>query len=161
MIPANKKYRFFRIAASQSGLVNRLLDDLDCAELEGEVEIHDDTKPENALSFVGTVPIGKFVAAMPANLIYERAADQHILAGFRFRDVDEGYGIQIRRGVAEFIDHFPENPDLTITTDSTVWRELVLGLRNPVTAFASGDVKFAGSALDLVSFLRLFKPAID
>jgi alkyl sulfatase BDS1-like metallo-beta-lactamase superfamily hydrolase len=25
-------------------------------ELEGEVEIHDDTKPENALSFVGTVP---------------------------------------------------------------------------------------------------------
>lgn len=130
-------------------------------ELEGKVEIHDDTKPENALSFVGTVPIGKFVAAMPANLIYERAADQQILAGFRFPDVDEGYGIQIRRGVAEFIDHFPENPDVTITTDSTVWRELVLGLRNPVTAFASGDVRFAGSALDLVAFLRLFKPAID
>jgi alkyl sulfatase BDS1-like metallo-beta-lactamase superfamily hydrolase len=126
-------------------------------ELEGKVELRDDTRPENALSFVSTVPIGRFVAAMPANLIYERSADKEMLVGFRFPDVDEGYGIHIRRGVAEFQEGFPENPDLTITADSTVWRELVLGLRNPITAFASGDVKFTGSALDLVAFLRLFK----
>ncbi|MBW2628007.1 MAG: MBL fold metallo-hydrolase [Deltaproteobacteria bacterium] len=130
-------------------------------ELEGTVEIRDDTRPENALSFVSTVPIGRFVAAMPANLIYERSADKDMLVGFRFPDVDEGYGIHIRRGVAEFQESFPENPQLTITADSAVWRELVLGLRNPIKAFASGDVKFTGSALDLVSFLRLFKPAVD
>jgi len=126
-------------------------------ELEGEIEIRDATKPENALSFVSTVPIGRFVAAMPANLIYEKSADKEILVGFRFPDVDEGYGIQIRRGVAEFIPNFPENPELTITADSMAWRELVLGLRSPVQAFASGDVTFAGSALDLVGFLRLFR----
>jgi alkyl sulfatase BDS1-like metallo-beta-lactamase superfamily hydrolase len=130
-------------------------------ELEGTVEIRDDTRPENALSFVSTVPISRFVAAMPANLIYERSADKDMVVGFRFPDVDEGYGIHIRRGVAEFKESFPQNPDLTITADSAVWRELVLGLRNPIKAFASGDVKFAGSALDLVSFLRLFKPAVD
>jgi alkyl sulfatase BDS1-like metallo-beta-lactamase superfamily hydrolase len=126
-------------------------------ELEGKIEIRDETKPENALSFVSTVPIGRFVAAMPANLIYEKSADKEILVGFRFPDVDEGYGIQIRRGVAEFIPSFPENPELTITADSMAWRELVLGLRSPVQAFASGDVKFDGSALDLVGFLRLFR----
>ena len=130
-------------------------------ELEGKVEIRDHTRPENALSFVATVPIGRFVAAMPANLIYEKSANKDMLVGFRFPDVDEGYGIHIRRGVAEFKESFPENPDLVITADSDVWRELVLGLRNPVKAFASGDVKFAGSALDLVGFLRLFKPAVD
>ncbi|MBW2587132.1 MAG: SCP2 sterol-binding domain-containing protein, partial [Deltaproteobacteria bacterium] len=130
-------------------------------ELEGTVEIRDDTRPENALSFVSTVPIGRFVAAMPANLIYERSADKDMVVGFRFPDVDEGYGIHIRRGVAEFKESFPEHPELTITADSAVWRELVLGLRNPIKAFASGDVKFTGSALDLVSFLRLFKPAVD
>jgi len=126
-------------------------------ELEGKIEIRDETKPENALSFVSTVPIGRFVAAMPANLIYEKSADKEILVGFRFPDVDEGYGIQIRRGVAEFIPSFPENPELTITADSMAWRELVLGLRSPVQVFASGDVKFDGSALDLVGFLRLFR----
>ena len=130
-------------------------------ELEGEVDIRDRTKPENAMSFVSTVPIGRFVAAMPANLIYEKSANKDILVGFRFPDVDEGYGIHIRRGVAEFKESFPENPDLVITADSGAWRELVLGLRNPVKAFASGDVRFEGSALDLVSFLRLFKPAVD
>jgi alkyl sulfatase BDS1-like metallo-beta-lactamase superfamily hydrolase len=126
-------------------------------ELEGTVEIRDDTRPENALSFVSTVPISRFVAAMPANLIYERSADKDILVGFRFPDVNEGYGIHVRRGVAEFQGSFPKNPDLTITADSHVWRELVLGLRNPTKAFASGDVKFTGSALDLVGFLQLFK----
>jgi alkyl sulfatase BDS1-like metallo-beta-lactamase superfamily hydrolase len=130
-------------------------------ELEGKVEIHDEVRPENALTFVNTVPIGRFVAAMPANLVYEKSADKEILVGFRFPDVNEGYGIHIRRGVAEFKESFPEKPDLIITADSTVWRELVLGLSNPVKAFASGDVKFEGSALDLVGFLRLFKPPTD
>ena len=130
-------------------------------ELEGKVEIHDELRPENALSFVSSVPIGRFVAAMPAKLIYEKSADKEMLVGFRFPDVDEGYGIQIRRGVAEFIEGLPEETDLTITADSQVWRELVLGLRSPVKAFASGDVKFDGSALDLIRFLRLFEKAGD
>ncbi|MGB8330559.1 MAG: alkyl sulfatase dimerization domain-containing protein, partial [Polyangiales bacterium] len=106
-------------------------------ELEGSVEIKHDVRPQNALSFVSTVPIGRFVAAMPANLVYERSVDKDILVGFRFPDVGEEYGIHVRRGVAEFQDRFPDDPDLTITVDSAVWRELVLGLRNPVRAFAS------------------------
>lgn len=126
-------------------------------ELEGKIEIQDDIRPENALSFVSTVPIERFIEAMPANLLYERSADTEIVVGFRFPDVDQSYGIDIRRGVAEFEERFPEDPDLTITVDSDVWRELVLGMRSPVTAFASGDVKFEGSALDLVEFLRLFR----
>lgn len=126
-------------------------------ELEGEVEIEDRTKPENALSFVSTVPIGRFVAAMPANLLYDKSADKEMVVGFRFPDVGEAYGIEIRRGVAEFKETFPDNPDVTITADSNTWRELVLGLRSPLKAFASGDVKFTGSALDLLGFLRLFR----
>lgn len=126
-------------------------------ELEGKVEIRDETKPENALSFVSTVPIGRFIEAMPANLLYEKSADMEMVIAFRFPDVDEGYAIEIRRGVAEFKDSFPEDPDLTITADSNVWRELVLGLRSPIKTFATGDVKYTGSALDLVGFLRLFR----
>jgi alkyl sulfatase BDS1-like metallo-beta-lactamase superfamily hydrolase len=130
-------------------------------ELEGEAGSYDRIKPENALSFVSTVPIGRFVAAMPANLIYEKSADTEMLVGFRFPDVDEGYGIHIRQGVAEFIDGLPEDRELTITVDSKVWREIVLGLRSPIQAFATGTVKFEGSAIDLVGFLRLFKKAGD
>lgn len=127
-------------------------------ELEGAVELRDRVRPENARTFVGTVPIGRFVAAMPANLDYARSADRNIVAAFRFPDVGESYGIHVRRGVAEFIDRLPDDPDLTITVDSTVWRELVLGLRSPLKAFAAGDVEYSGTALELASFLRLFRP---
>ena len=130
-------------------------------ELEGKVGTHDSIKPENALSFVSTVPIGRFLAAMPANLLYEKSADKEMLVGFRFSDIGEGYGIHIRHGVAEFIEGLPEGRDLTITVDSNVWREIVLGLRSPINAFASGEVKFDGSAIDLVGFLRLFKKVGD
>ncbi|MFW2388091.1 MAG: alkyl sulfatase dimerization domain-containing protein [Polyangiales bacterium] len=130
-------------------------------ELEGELVIRDETKPENAMSFVSTVPIGRFIAAMPANLIYEESADEDIVVGFRFPDVNEGYGIHIRRGVAEFIDRLPEDAELTITADSEVWRELVVGIRSPLKAFAAGEVSYEGSALDLVGFLRLFRKPVD
>jgi alkyl sulfatase BDS1-like metallo-beta-lactamase superfamily hydrolase len=126
-------------------------------ELEGDIEIVDETKPENALSFVSTVPIGRFIAAMPANLLYEKSADKEMVVGFKFPDVDEEYGIEIRRGVAEFKERLPDDPDVTIVVDSKVWRQIVLGLRSPVRAFASGAVKIEGSALDLVGFLRMFR----
>ncbi len=41
--------------------------------------------------------------------------------------------------------------------DSEVWREIVLGLRNPALAFASDDVEIEGGTLDAVRFLRLFR----
>lgn len=126
-------------------------------EAEGKVTIQPDTNLKNALSFANTVPIGQFIAAMPANLDPEKSVNTHMVVGFRFPDVNEAYGIEVRRGVAEFFDRYPPAPDVTITTDTHIWRELVMGLRNPLKAFGSGDVQFDGSALDLVGFLRLFE----
>ena len=77
-------------------------------EAEGTVKIHDDTHPKNALSFVNTIPIGQFVAAMPANLDADKSADKEMVVGFRFPDVNEAYGIEVRRGVAEFVDRVPK-----------------------------------------------------
>ena len=78
------------------------------------------------------------------------------VVGFRFPDVQESYAIHVRRGVAELQPVFPEQPDVAITTDSGVWREVVLGLRNPALALASGAIEIDGGALDLVAFLSWF-----
>jgi alkyl sulfatase BDS1-like metallo-beta-lactamase superfamily hydrolase len=126
-------------------------------ELEGAAEVAPDFNPENALALIGTIPIGDFVAAMPATLDPERSADMDLVVGFRFPDVDEGYTIHVRKGVAEFQREFPESPDLAITSDAGVWKEVVIGLRNPAVAFASGAVQVDGSTLDLIGFLRLFR----
>ena len=126
-------------------------------ELEGRLEVATDaTVDEGVRALVADIPIRNFMAAMPANLDPEKSAETDLRAGFRFTDVGEGYTIHVRRGVAEFQPVFPAERDVAITTEARVWREIVLGLRNPALAFASDDVEVEGSALDLVVFLGLF-----
>jgi len=126
-------------------------------ELEGSVQIARDQKIDDSVrTLVTSIPIGNFMAAMPIRIDPEKSAETDVLVGFHFPDIDESYAIHVRRGVAEFRRAFPENPDVAITVDSGVWREIVVGLRNPALAFASGAVEVQGSTLDLVGFLRLF-----
>ena len=127
-------------------------------ELEGKAEIRPDVEVGDGVrDFLATIPIGRFMAAMPVLLDAERAADVDVVAGFRFRDIDEGYTLRVRRGVAEFRPEFPTDPDVSIETSSEVWREVVLGIRNPALTLVSGDVEIEGGRLDLVAFLRLFQ----
>ena len=112
---------------------------------------------EGVLSLAYSIPIRNFVEAMPVNLDPLESAELEIVAAFRFRDVDESYTIEIRRGVAEFRSGFPENPDLAITTDSQTWREIVLGQRSAAVALASDDVEIEGGVFEVVRFLGLFR----
>ena len=126
-------------------------------ELEGEISVAAEPEIDDSVrSVLESIPIGNFMAAMPVRLDPERSAEVDVVVGFEFRDVGEGYTIHVRRGVAELQPVFPEAPDITIRTDSTVWRELGAGLRNPALALASGDIEVEGSTLDLIGFLRLF-----
>ena len=126
-------------------------------ELEGAVFVQMEQEfDEDVRELVGSIPIGNFIAAMPTHLNPERSADADLVVGFRFRDVGEVYTIHVRRGVAEVQPVFPEDPDVSLTIDTNVWREIVLGLRNPALAFASDAVDVEGSALDLIRFLRMF-----
>jgi len=78
------------------------------------------------------------------------------VAGFRFPDTGEAFTVHVRRGVAEIRPQFPENPDIALTVDSTVWKEVVTGLRNPAIALVK-DVDKEGGILEIVKFLNLFK----
>ncbi len=64
----------------------------------------------------------------------------------------------MRRGVAEIQPVFPPDPDLAVTVDSRVWKELLTGRRNPALTLASSDLQVEGGSLDRVAFLRLFTP---
>ncbi len=126
-------------------------------ELEGSAAVEDEPGVDESIrSVLETIPIGNFMAAMPVRLNPSRSAEVDVVVGFYFRDVDEGYTIHVRRGVAELQAIFPESPDITIRSDTTVWRELAAGLRNPVLSLASGEIEVEGSTLDLIGFLRLF-----
>ena len=48
-------------------------------------------------------------------------------------------------------------PDISLTVDSTVWKEVVTGFRNPAIALVK-DVDKEGGTLKIIEFLSLFKP---
>jgi alkyl sulfatase BDS1-like metallo-beta-lactamase superfamily hydrolase len=96
--------------------------------------------------------------SMAANLDPEKSADADTVVGFRFPDVSEEYTLHVRRGVAELQPHFPSSlPDMTVTVDSTVWKEILARKRNAAAAIASGEVGVEGGRIELARFLLMFR----
>ena len=126
-------------------------------ELEDAVRIDESDVDAGSLAIVAAIPIGNFMAAMPVRLDAERARDVDLRVGFRFSDVGESFAIHVRRGVAELRNYFPEQPDVSLTTRTEVWKGIVTGQRNAAVTFASDAVTIEGSTLDLIRFLRLFR----
>jgi alkyl sulfatase BDS1-like metallo-beta-lactamase superfamily hydrolase len=129
-------------------------------ELEGAVTVAEVPPTAETIGLAKSMPIGSFVAAMPANLDPLASADVDRVMGFRFPDVGESYTIHVRRGVAEFRRGFPEKPDIAISADSGVWIEVVAGVRSLPAAMATGDVEVAAGIRQvppLLRFLSLFR----
>lgn len=124
-------------------------------ELEGFALPLEGDKP---LSIVHSIPLETIFTAMACALDPEASLDVNRCIAFRFTDVGEGYTLHIRHGVAETRPVLPAAPDVTITTSSLIWKELLAQVRNPVTTFASGDIKVEGSTLELAGLLRMFQP---
>ena len=104
---------------------------------------------------VHSIPLAAIFNAMTVRLDPQKSADTDIVAGFRFPDTDEAFTVHVRRGVAEVQPRFPDNPDISVTVDSLVWKEIAAGMRNPALALVK-DTEKEGGTLKLVRFLALF-----
>jgi alkyl sulfatase BDS1-like metallo-beta-lactamase superfamily hydrolase len=123
-------------------------------ELEGFALPIEAQRPKD---LVHSIPMLTLFRAMSVALDAPRALDIDQCIGFHFPDTDEHFTLHVRKGVAEIQPHFPDTPGITVTTPSTVWKELLAGLRNPVATFASGDIDVDGSTIELASLLKLFQ----
>jgi len=103
-----------------------------------------------------SIPMQAIFNSMAVNLNPRKSADVDMKAGFRFPDTGETFTVHVRRGVAEINPRFPDSPDISVTVDSRVWKEVAAGLRNPVIALFK-DIEKEGGMLKLVKFLGLFK----
>lgn len=125
-------------------------------ETEGKISLESPStaSPELLAQF----DLANLFQAMRVNLNPRRSLDVNRTVGFRFPDVDEAYTIQIRRGVAIVRPEFPENPDLTVETDSMTWKQILTRQRNPLEAAGQGDLKVDKPVGELLGFLALFLP---
>lgn len=123
-------------------------------EVEKKIEFG---QPKITRDLVQSIPLRAIFNSMAVKLDPVKSAETDTTVGFRFPDAGEDYTVHVRKGVAEIRPQFPDHPDITVTADSTVWKEIAAKMRNPAFAYAQGDIKIEGSKLDLVRFLSLFK----
>jgi alkyl sulfatase BDS1-like metallo-beta-lactamase superfamily hydrolase len=103
------------------------------------------------------IPVSSFLRAMTGRLDAKKAEGKHLAVGFRFTDLGEEWGMQLRNGVVELAPRLPAGADMTVTTTSQVWKEVLTNKRNATMAFATGDVQVDRNRLELVRFLFLFR----
>ena len=127
-------------------------------EAAGDLAVEDPDPSQFPVELIHGFPLSGILRAMSVNLDPEKSADVDTVVGFRFPDVGESWTVHVRRGVAEIQPRFPDEPDVSVTVNSTVWKELLAGLRNPALTLASDDIEVEGGRLALVSFLALFRP---
>ena len=124
--------------------------------LEVENRLHIGMMKIKDKEMVQQVTLAGIFDEMAVHLDPEKSADVDLVAGFRFPDTGQAYTVHVRRGVAEIQPQFPANPDISLTVDSLVWKEVVTGFRNPALALVK-DVDKTGGTLEIIKFLNLFK----
>jgi alkyl sulfatase BDS1-like metallo-beta-lactamase superfamily hydrolase len=150
------------------------------AELDGEADL---TK---GFSFTSS----DVIQAFPSNVLLEmlttridpeKSIDVNLTMGIRFADVNERFGLEIRRGVVQFHETLPDGVDFTMVTDRAYLNRILVG-EVPFTgdmfaaieqgapaamvaimaAIDSGDIRIEGGTKeDIVTFFSYFDEPVD
>lgn len=107
--------------------------------------------------FLATLPVGNFLRAMPAFLKAEDTLDVHTKLGFHFRDNNQDFTLEIRRGVAVVHEGLAEDSVAVIETTEPTWKAIAAGQRNAVAALAGDDLDITGSKLQALRILGYFE----
>ena len=127
-----------------------------------------------APDLVRAFPMSEIVNGLRFLLDPEKCLDVHMTMGFSFPDVDKAYGLEVRRGVAQFHSTLPEDADVVLEVDRATLMGLLLGEldvagktgvhpESPQEAlaalFGSGDIKLTRETpADLRRFFSYFEP---
>ena len=114
--------------------------------------------------FLHGFPLKGYFESLAVNLDPDASVDVNQIVGMKFPDINEGYTIHVRHGVAEIRPRSPEEIDgmeldIKIIADSKAWKEMLGKIRNPLITLAGFEYE-KGNTLAFASFLRMFEPVV-
>lgn len=126
------------------------------AELRGTLTITPNDKSALPDTFVDSLPIERFMQALPVRLRAEEVLEVDELAAFHFTDADQHYTVHVRRGVAEVQAVNKQDAALSITTTAALWKRLATKKVGPAEALLTGELSVDGGLLALRRFMGYF-----
>ncbi|KAF5428320.1 Alkyl sulfatase BDS1, metallo-beta-lactamase superfamily [Candidatus Methanophagaceae archaeon] len=103
------------------------------------------------------MPMDTLFGIMAVSLNASQSLDKDIVVGLHLTDLTANYTMHVRRGILEVQPQIPDNPEFTVTTESLVWKNVVLGKLDPQEAVSDGDIVIADAdPQEFYNFLALF-----
>lgn len=122
-------------------------------ETKGELAPIDGVR---SLEMIHQIPLKAIFNSMSVKLVPEKSINFNKKAVFHFTDKGEKWTVHIRRGIAEIQPFAMPDPALTITTTSTIWKEIVAKVRNAKIAIVKGDLEIEGGLGEFGEFMDMF-----
>ena len=150
------------------------------AELEGEADLTAGFE-FTSRDVIQAFTTDKLLEMLTTRIDPEKSIDVHMTMGMHLPDVDESYGLEIRRGVVQFHATLPDRTDFTLVTERAYLNRILVGdvpitgemaaaiaegappaMAIGVGAVSSGDIRIEGGSLeDLQRFFSYFDAPVD
>jgi alkyl sulfatase BDS1-like metallo-beta-lactamase superfamily hydrolase len=95
-------------------------------ELDGSIDYSRSVNLQ-APDLLRAFPTSELVNGLRFRLAAEKTLDVNMTLGVRLPDIGEAYGLQIRRGVAQFHETLPDDVDVLLELDRSVLENILLG----------------------------------
>ena len=128
-------------------------------ELRGEIDVTATNNKITPKQLRGT-PMKTIMRSLPVNLNADKAIETNKKIVFKFLDINDEFGIHIRRGVAQLSFVGFDEPDLVVTTNQQTLKEIFAGLKNVASislALTDGTIEVEGGKIEFLKILSLFK----
>jgi alkyl sulfatase BDS1-like metallo-beta-lactamase superfamily hydrolase len=115
-------------------------------ELRGEIDVTATNNKITPKQLRGT-PMKTIMRSLPVNLNADKAIETNKKIVFKFLDINDEFGIHIRRGVAQLSFVGFDEPDLVVTTNQQTLKEIFAGLKNVASislALTDGTIEVEG-----------------
>ena len=109
------------------------------------------------------LPTRNVLGMLPSKLDGEKSVNTELTLAVTLPDTNEVFGLEIRRGVAQFYEKMPPMADISIKLDRSLLNEALMGNANQVLAkgIEAGSFSFEkGEMKDLQAFLSYFPKAM-
>jgi alkyl sulfatase BDS1-like metallo-beta-lactamase superfamily hydrolase len=109
---------------------------------------------------IAALPARVWVEGLKTRLKAEETRNVHATMAFGFPDVKEEYGLEVRRGVAQFDESAPAKADVAISLDKRVLDQIIAGRLTLVRGLNSGQISVTvGTRADVLKFFEYFDPS--
>lgn len=135
-------------------------------ELEGRLDTLETAKKMADIftppDILAEMPVDVSINAWTTRLKAEQTLSVNRSLGFEFPDLNETYGLTIRRGVCQFDANPETRMDMVLTMTKPVFDKVQSGAVTIEEAVVKGDIRLTGNMDDLKQFLAYFEtPGAD